>query len=78
MEDESLEPAAEGSSDMPRILVLADCDSELGDRPIMLDEEIRVRAVGDRDAALRVWDRVASAVVQAQEVERRVGALYAS
>src|SRR5438876_626950 len=28
---------------MPRILVLADCDAEFGDRPIMLDEDVDAR-----------------------------------
>ena len=63
---------------MPRILVLADCDSELGDRPIMLDEECSPRAFHDRQAAWRVLQRVGSAVADAHEVEVRVSALYAT
>jgi hypothetical protein len=62
---------------MPRILVLADCDPELGDRPIMLDEPIGGRAFDDQAGAINVLERVASAVTQAEEVERRVSALYA-
>ena len=63
---------------MPRILVLADCDTELGDRPVMLDEECNPRAFADRKAALRVLERVGSAVVDAHEVEERVSALYSA
>jgi hypothetical protein len=61
---------------MPRILVLADCDPELGDRPIMLDEECSSRALGDPQVALSVLNRVASAVAAADEVEERVSTLY--
>jgi hypothetical protein len=63
---------------MPRILVLADCDSELGDRPIMLDEECGPRAFADRRAALRVLERVEAAVAEAHAVEERVSTLYAA
>jgi hypothetical protein len=61
---------------VPRILVLADCDSELGDRPVMLDEEVGVRSLGDPHRAVRVFDRVVSAVTYAEEVERRISAAY--
>jgi hypothetical protein len=63
---------------MPRILVLADCNSELGDRPIMLEEELHPRAFADRKQALRVLERVGLAVYDASEVERRVRLLYAT
>ena len=62
---------------MPRIVVLADCVRELGDRPIVLDERIRARAFDEREDGLDALIRVlGSAVAQAEEVERRVSALY--
>jgi hypothetical protein len=63
---------------VPRIIVLADCDSELGDRPVMLDEEIGARSLGHLRDAARVYERVTSAVTHAEEVERRISAAYAS
>ena len=63
---------------MPRILVLADCDSELGDRPIMLEEELHPRGFDDRNQALLLLERVGLAVCDASEVERRVRLLYAT
>jgi hypothetical protein len=59
-----------------RILVLADCDSQLGDRPIVLDEETASREFTDRQSASGLFARVADAVAHAEEVERRVDALY--
>jgi hypothetical protein len=63
---------------MPRILILADCDSELGNQPIMLDEPIRGGAFEDLRATGNVLERVGVAVTHAEEVERRVSALYAA
>jgi hypothetical protein len=62
---------------MPRILVLADCDTDIGDRPIILDEPIGARALDDREAAISFLERVGSALAKAEEVEQRVTALYA-
>lgn len=62
---------------MPRILVLADCDTEIGDRPIMLDEPIGARALDDGEASIGLLERVGSALARAEEVEQRVTALYA-
>jgi hypothetical protein len=63
---------------MPRILVLADCDSELGDRPIVLEQRIGARTLDDPEATVAVLERVGSALRQAEEVEQRVTALYAA
>jgi len=62
---------------MPRILVLADCDAEFGDRPVMLDEDVDTRSLHDPRGASGLYERVSSAVAFAHEVERRVSALYA-
>ncbi|HTU79495.1 MAG TPA: hypothetical protein VMF09_12125 [Solirubrobacteraceae bacterium] len=63
---------------MPRILVLADCESELGERPVMIGHECDPRPLDDRQAALRVLDRAGSAVAEAHELEERVSALCAA
>jgi len=62
---------------MPRILVLADCDAEFGDRPVMLDEDVDTRSLRDPRGSNGLYERVSSAVAHAHEVERRVSALYA-
>jgi hypothetical protein len=62
---------------MPRILVLADCNAEFGDRPVMLDEDVDTRALRDPRGATVLYELVSSAVAHAHEVERRVTALYA-
>jgi hypothetical protein len=62
---------------MPRILVLADCSAEFGDRPVMLDEDVNTRSLHDPSGASDLYERVSSAVAHAHEVERRVSALYA-
>jgi hypothetical protein len=61
---------------MPRVLVLADCDPELGDRPIVLEEALGLGAFKDRRTMSGVVERVLLAVARAEEVERRVSALY--
>jgi hypothetical protein len=62
---------------MPRILVLADCDSQLGDHPIALDEETGSSEFEHWPSAGGLFERVAAAVVHAEEVEQRVAALHA-
>jgi hypothetical protein len=62
---------------MPRIVVLADCDAQLGDRPIALDEETGSHEFEHWPSAGGLFERVAAAVAHAEEVEDRVAALYA-
>jgi hypothetical protein len=62
---------------MPRILVLADCDSELGDGLITLDADRGERASADQQQPLSLHERMPSAVLDAPALQERVSAIDA-
>lgn len=56
---------------MPRIIVIADTPQRANiDAPVLMDEEVRPDRLADAHASQQIIERVAWAVLDAQEVSR--------
>ena len=57
---------------MPRIIVVADTERRARiDAPVLMDEDVRPDHLADEEASHQIIERVAWAVLDAQEASRR-------
>jgi len=55
---------------MPRMIILIDRGLDLGDAPVVFDEDVTLNLLEDAHASVQMLERMAWALGDAEEVER--------